>query len=196
MNKNLLIGIAAAGAIGTAASATTFTGSLSVAALDSDPGLAVKVADTASFSVDLNEGESYVFDAFGIYTDESWVNWEDDLTASEIVATFTFTDPEALVGDVVGTTRGRYLRQDGIVEWDGPLVFTFGPGDSGQFTVALTDTVFSDGCLLCGTAPGYEYRGIVEGELTYDVEPVPLPAGGLLLIGGLGGLAYLRRRMA
>jgi hypothetical protein len=39
----------------------------------------------------------------------------------------------------------------------------------------------------------FQYRDLV-GGITYSVSAVPLPGAGLLLLGGFGGLAFMRRR--
>ena len=57
--------------------------------------------------------------------------------------------------------------------------------DTGIYTTALTFTV----------DPGNDAQGFADYSLAaIDVAPIPLPAGGLLLLGALGGLGIARRR--
>lgn len=58
----------------------------------------------------------------------------------------------------------------------------------------------ADGSTIVTAGPGTYYLGFYEGNdfsngtLSFTVSAVPVPAGGLMLLGALGGLAVLRRR--
>ncbi|WP_246100251.1 VPLPA-CTERM sorting domain-containing protein [Cereibacter sediminicola] len=101
----------------------------------------------------------------------------------DITAVLAFASPEL---QVVGNGFGTALTfvgtiTGGFLKWtDMPQELTIG-GSTFRFD-------FEDGvCILCGSEK--TITASIEG-----VNVVPLPAGGLLLIGGLGALALLRRR--
>jgi hypothetical protein len=60
------------------------------------------------------------------------------------------------------------------------------------FTLAALETIFFD--WTYGEAYASAEFNLPQINFTVSASPVPLPAGGLLLIGALGGLAALRRR--
>jgi len=68
--------------------------------------------------------------------------------------------------------------------------------DSKQFSFTITagTSIFFD--FVYGQAYATSTFGLPQINFTVAATPVPLPAGGLLLIGALGGLAALRRRKA
>lgn len=67
------------------------------------------------------------------------------------------------------------------------LPFPDTDGDEGFRNFAFTGSIFGFGALDGND----DYR---LSNLTFDVAPVPLPAAGLLLLAGLGGLGAMRRR--
>jgi hypothetical protein len=104
----------------------------------------------------------------------------------EIYVSFDFSDPET-DGDITGSTRGRFVFQDGVVRWDGPEEFSFAGGD-GLFTITLSD--------VCFEVPGsQDVWATIRYERGPEAQaPVPEPATGLLLGSGLVGLIALRGR--
>lgn len=185
-----------------AVSAATFTGAWTVSHNSYDPGLVVEVAPGAGGGTtpDLAVGDVHSFDLFRIWTNESSVN-RDDEAPMPIEVAFNFTDPVA-GGVISGVTEGERsffgLLHNGRVTWDGPLVVNFGAGDTGRFTLVLSDAVFNRG--LFGLDEGYRYGATVQATLRYDAAPapVPLPAALPLLAAGIGvmGFAARRRRAA
>lgn len=95
--------------------------------------------------------------------------------------------------DITGVTPRSY---NGTITHDDGITLLDGAGniiaDSSAPTSSIA-TAFSN-------LPGGNFRLIYSAAngnpevLSMDVAPVPLPAGGLLLAGALGGLAALRRR--
>lgn len=70
---------------------------------------------------------------------------------------------------------------------------TIGSADDASQTFSFTTT---GGVLSFANAGGDNIGAILSGVELASVSEVPLPAGGLLLIGGLGALALLRRKGA
>jgi len=187
--------LAAALAFPGLAAAATFTGSWSVNANGTDPGLVVGVTPGAGGgSVDLDVGESVTFDLFHIWTDETHVGL-DDLVPKPIAVNVSFTEPVAsgvIGGGTVGLSAVFGIIQTGLVTWSGPLTLGFGPENSGQLTVALADAVFNTG--FFGLNEGIKHGATVQATLSYDVAPVPLPAALPMLLGALGLTAVAARR--
>lgn len=156
--------------------------------MDVDP-----TSGTGSF--DLDVGNSITFDLFDIWTTEGSVN-PDDTVPQSIFVDFDLTNPVAsgtAGGSSVGEKKLWGAFQGGSVSWGSPVSLMFGNG--GQIDFALSDETFNWG--LFGTHPGQRHGATVQLTATYvseSVAAVPLPASGLLLIAGLGGLAAVRRR--
>lgn len=189
--KGLLATTAIVALSATGAFATTFEGSFTVSGdAFTDPGLVINVdPDYGTGSFDLDVGESITFDLFTIWTDETFVNFDDTIPQSIDVA-FNLTSPEA-DGVLDGGSRGfGGIVQFGAVAWDNPLVLEFGNG--GEIEFSLSNETFNWG--LFGLGEGEKYGATVQLTAYYTVAPVPLPAAGGLLIAGIGGLAALRRR--
>ncbi|MCG2581220.1 MAG: PEP-CTERM sorting domain-containing protein [Marinobacter sp.] len=185
----------------TLASAAQISASYQVNLNSSDPGLVVNSSDVADnpFTFDLNEGESEYFTLFKIWTEESAVN-DDDQLSQPISVDFSFTSPEVMAGSVNGETVGV---NDGLLghyhagelTWDGPLDMVFGALGDGLLRVTLFDAVFNKGYLF-GLHDGEYYGAKVKAkiELLSDASQVPEP-GTLALLGlGLLGLALRARR--
>lgn len=201
---NRTIGLAAALAAGLAlpASAATFTGGWTVDYNAFDPGLVVEVTPGAGAGTtpDLAVGDSYTFDLFRIWTDETTVNSGEDTTPAPISVAFTFVNPVA-GGVIAGVTEGARSGlfgaiHDGRVTWDAPLTVRFGAGDTGRLTLSLSDATFNRG--VFGLDEGERYGATVAATLRYDAAaspaPVPLPAALPLMALGLGALGIAGRR--
>jgi hypothetical protein len=128
----------------------------SVVADGAEPGLVIStmIAPTVpgtSFSLD--NGASFTFDFFNIWTDEPKIN-ADDLVASPISATLNFSDPftgATISGITVGGKWLTGLSQWGTLTWDGPI------------TIALTDRTFQ--ISLSDAEFNYGFGGLNEGMM-------------------------------
>ena len=168
MRNILAAAVAGVFLAGSAANATTYTYTLPEYDGDGNLGLAL----VGIWDVILGSGESIVSALFTSSFGNSVVN--------------SSAQGAVLVnGIVVATCDGP-----GNSCWEGPgelISYSFVPAEFGNLLGTVSVFYDQTGCCV-----------IRLGETTLTIETaasqVPLPAGGFLLIGALGGLAALRRR--
>ena len=107
-----------------------------------------------SFTID--NGASFTFSFFDIWTDEATIH-RDDKVGSPISATLNFIDPftgATVNGVTVGGSWFKGLSQWGQVTWNGPIQVSV-PGDR-VFQITLSDVTFNYGFgglnegMMCG----------------------------------------------
>jgi PEP-CTERM motif len=162
---------------------------------DVDPGLVLNyealIPDGTTYN--LNVGDTYMANAFKIWTNETAVNG-DDTTAYGITAYFDWSSPVA-DAQINGISRGIRtgffgLLQYGKISWGGPVSVDFGNG--GNFMLGLRNTNFNGG--LFGLRGGYGRAGIVGVRQRLNSVSVPEP-GTLALFGlGLIAIGFARRK--
>lgn len=181
------------------AHAVTITSIYTVDANSADPGLVIQTGDLAPqpFTFNLEEGETFTYDLFSIWTDESAINYGEDTIASPIEVFFSFTMPDILTGSVGGETKGKHklggLFQGGKVAWGDPLSIFYGDHGDGLMEVSLSDESFNWG--VFGTLDGQRFGDDVEASFTLvKTASVPEPATVGLMALGLLGLTFSRKR--
>jgi hypothetical protein len=131
----------------------------SVSAASSDPGLIINTMvkpTVPGTGFTLNDGGSFTFNFFDIWTDETTIN-KDDLVPCAISATINFVDPltgATINGITVGGSWFKGLSQWGEVTWNGPVTVSL-PGDR-VFNITLSNEDFNFGFgglnegMMCG----------------------------------------------
>lgn len=160
----------------------------------SDPGLVVEteiLALPSSFSLD--DGESFTFAAFKIWTEETSVN-ADDRVAKDASAKFLFTSP-GYNDAAEGITRGRtgLLVQEGILRWNNPTIVVTAWA---TYQIELEDVDFNQG--LFSLTPGKHHGAIVKATIT-QLSSAVVPEPGTAVMAALGAgsvglLTAVRRR--
>lgn len=195
--KKLLAAASLTALMASGANAALFNGTFDISgSAFADPGLVLNVhPSTGPVSLDLNEGDSVTFDLFRVWTNETSVN-SDDYNGQSVNVAFNMTSPVTsgvLGGTSSGNTAVFGFFQGGNISWNNPLQLTFGKNGTGLLEISLSDESFNWGAFW-GTVPGKHHGATVQATATYVMAPVPLPASALLLLGGLGGLAFMRKR--
>lgn len=211
MNKLLKLG-AMAGLLLLSASAyaTVIQATYSVDTSDMDPGLKIQSADVSAnpFTHNVAAGNSVTFDLFDIWTDENSLDGGlfscgHDCDHMPISVDFGFLQPDVGNGTVTGETFGQFtgflnIDQEGVLQWDGPLSFQYGPNNDGLINVALSDETFNEG--LFGLDEGRGNGATVKATLSLvsDASAAAVPEPGALGLFGLAlvmiGFAAQRRR--
>lgn len=117
------------------------------------------------------------------FSDEAWIfGWVDQCC---------FDGFSIAMDDYSYTLQFSVLDAVPEQKWIGVEVGGFDYGNINQYSSVLeVDVVGSTFVSIDGNSRGSAYWLID----VVDIEPVPLPASSLLLLGGLGGLAAMRRR--
>jgi hypothetical protein len=135
-------------------------GSASVTANTAEPGLVIDTMvkpTVAGTSFTINDGGSFTFSLFDIWTNEPTIN-ADDQVACAISATISFINPftgATVNGITVGGSWMKGLSQWGELTWNGPVTVTV-PGDR-TFQISLSNATFNYGFgglnegMMCGT---------------------------------------------
>jgi len=182
-------------------------GSGTVTADTAEPGLVIGTLvkpTVPGTSFTLNDGGSFTFAFFDIWTDEPTIE-SDDKVASPISATLNFTDPftgATVTGITVGGKWQAGLSQWGTLTWNGPVTITI-PG-SRSFQISLTDATFNYGFgsleegMACGATVSATITQISSTAQPPEEgrPPEPVPEGGktaFLLGTSLVGLRLLAR---
>lgn len=146
-------------------------------------------------SFPLEEGQSKTFYFATFYTDETWIN-DDDLNPGTVTASVDFDIPDleqTIGGTSIGFSAFFHFFQGWNLNWEDPIEVNFGPQESGQFIVGLSDvSSFSwfwmgpdDSCLAAN----------VYATVTLNSAPVPIPSAAWLLGSGLLGLVAIRSKI-
>jgi hypothetical protein len=129
----------------------------------SDPGLVIKyalVTGLKDVAFSLNDGQSYTFDLFKIWTDETDVSLSEDTIKKPITMNLEFDTPDeslSLYGDTYGING---FWQWGQVTWDGPVTLAL---TDRTFKVSLSDEQFNKG--FFGLDEGKKYGAIVQATV-------------------------------
>lgn len=175
------------------------TGS-SVTAHTSGDGLLIGTeldANLASVAFGLDDGDSYTFSFFKIWTGEGNVG-NDDKVPRPITASLVFDVPSAIAtvgGETVGAVSLTGFYQWGKVTWDGPA--TINAADR-IFYVSLSDETFNPGSWWgLGNCGAIVEATVTQGKSWKDIPQVPDGGASLALLGiGLIGLGALKRKLS
>ncbi|WP_126975459.1 VPLPA-CTERM sorting domain-containing protein [Frigidibacter oleivorans] len=180
-------------AIPTEASAATVDFSLDLSAssitLTQEGGV---VCDLSSCGLDVGFADSDFSADEGTTTQFDFLTFTGEGTgylSYGIEVNLVFDGPEPFTLTASGSGSGLLLSGSiigGTLMWDDSVPATFTLSDGSMVTIDFKDHA---ALTLGGTTTS-------SGFITVTPAPVPLPAGGLLLVGALGGLALLRRRKA
>src|SRR4051812_9267742 len=149
-------------------------GSGSVSADTAEPGLVIQTLvkpTVPGTSFTLNDGGSFTFAFFDIWTNEPTIN-ADDLVSSPISATLNFTNPftgATVNGITVGGKWNSGLSQWGTLTWNGPITVNI-PNDR-SFTISLTDATFNYG--FGGLQEGMVCGATVSATITQTSSSTP-----------------------
>ncbi len=204
MKKIILAAVAALG-LASAASAATYTVNVTANPFRApgQPGLQTRAwilssrgaqnFNGANFNFNLTSpGQSQTVDLFGLVHFDAPLN-ADDLIHSPSTVTLNMgaLGTQTINGETYGVGTPGQPYASAFAHYLNTVSFNIGGGL--QIIASLGDTVFglnSKGVFTNGR-PGF---GKVTA--TFTLATVPVPAGGLLLMGALGGLAATRRRKA
>ena len=167
-----------------------------VSAHSSGDGLLIEVrvlGNPGAFQLD--DGESFTFNFFNIWTDETTVNQGEDTVGKAIRATMHFVDPltsQAISGVTIGGQFLWGLSQWGEVRWNGPVTVIV-PGDR-AFEIRLSNEKFNSG--FTGLTEGQHHGATVRATIT-QISLVPDGGLTLMMLGaGCFAMGIVRRRFA
>ena len=174
-------------------------GSASVTANTAEPGLVIDtmvIPTVAGTSFTINDGSSYTFSLFDIWTDEPTIN-ADDKVGSPISATINFINPftgATVNGITVGGSWMKGLSQWGELTWSGPVTVTI-PNDR-TFQISLSNATFNYG--FGGLNEGMLCGATIDATVTqFSSIGLSVPDGGqtaILLSAALVGLRLVPRK--
>ncbi len=135
----------------------------------------------------LDDGQTYSFELFDIWTNETYVN-SDDTVPRQITATLDFAVPSSdptITGDTVGTGIFCGIIQFGQVSWNGPATVVLS-GDR-TFQVSLSDEIFNIGLFGLSDGPcwGADVKACITqiDSVVVAQETVPDTGNSALLLG-------------
>lgn len=144
----------------------------------------IEVLNGASFNIDFDDGDDAGALLFNLNND----------TGSAVAVTFVVTTINQCV-TACGFTGGAFVDLDFDGTFDGAPEVQVSQNESlstqfkfliNPFDTQFFDFVYGDPFGTDNLKPGFDF--------TVEATPIPLPAGGLLLLTALGGVAALRRR--
>ena len=146
----------------------------------------------------LVDGGSYDIFADPLFFNSSYVNAD---VAGTYKFTFTNLTTTAVTAAVTVGTVNQFLLKFGLTgvtfTWlTGGNTATIATNVSGSITLDTVIAGLGSDTLKVAFGDPTQRRTNGRGTIDLSVAAVPLPAGGLLLLGALGGIAALRRRKA